>query len=102
MAESRLNEFLRAVPLFSDLDDSELQAIMLLARPFRFDQGQTLCRQGEDADGMYLIERGSVKVSTRLLGDNDVELSTAGQGDVLGELSLLDGGTRSATIEANE
>jgi CRP-like cAMP-binding protein len=93
---------LQTIPLFSDLDAGELAEILSLARPFSFAAGHTIFRQGDDADGMLVIERGRVRVSSRLLGEDEVELSILGAGDVLGEYSLVDRGARSATARVIE
>jgi CRP-like cAMP-binding protein len=47
---------------------------------------------------MYILEQGKVRVSARLLGEGEVELTTLGPGDVLGEIALVDSGARSATV----
>jgi CRP/FNR family cyclic AMP-dependent transcriptional regulator len=91
---------LAKAPLFSELNDDEQAEILSLARPFRFDQGHAIFRQGDRADGMYLIEDGRVRVSARLPNEGEVELSILGSGEVLGEFALIDGRERSATATA--
>jgi CRP/FNR family transcriptional regulator, cyclic AMP receptor protein len=93
---------LHRVPLFSELDPGEFGEIVSLARPISFGEGQTIFRQGEEADGMYVIEHGRVRISERVLGEDEVELTVLGPGDVLGEFSLVDRGVRSATARAME
>jgi CRP-like cAMP-binding protein len=97
-----LDRFLADIPLFRDLDRTELGEILGLARPFSFPSGHHLCQQGEPSDGMYVIERGRARISARLLGDEQVELSIVGPGEVIGELALVDGGTRSASVDTLE
>jgi CRP-like cAMP-binding protein len=93
---------LHEVPLFSELDDDELREILSLVQPRQFDEGQAIFRQGDEVDGMYVIERGRVRISARLLDEDEVELATLGRGAVLGEFSLVDRGSRSATAQAIE
>src|SRR5262245_48336641 len=88
--------FLASVPLFSDLEPAHLSEIARLARRFEVPLGAGLFRQGDEADGLYVIESGSIQVTTRLLGENKVGLSLLRRGDLLGEMSLVDGGKRSA------
>ncbi|MGI8605679.1 MAG: cyclic nucleotide-binding domain-containing protein, partial [Gaiellaceae bacterium] len=53
-------------------------------------------------NGLHVIAKGLVQVSARLPGDREVELATLGVGEVLGEIPLIDGGTRTATVRAVE
>lgn len=71
-------------------------------RPFHATRSQVLIREGDMADSadMLLILRGEVVVHTRTSSDalgSEIELSTLGPGDILGEMTLLDGMPRSAT-----
>ena len=93
---------LHGIPLFSELNPDELGEIVSLARSRSFGEGQTIFRQGDEADGMYVIERGRVRISARVLGESEVELAVLGPGDVLGEFALVDRGGRSATAQAIE
>ena len=62
--------------------------------------GETLWLQGSPGDGLYMIIAGEVQVARRLPGRREVELARLGPGDVMGELPLLAGGTRSASARA--
>src|SRR5208337_1130554 len=73
-----------------------------MARPFAFDQGHIIFRQGDRADGMHLVENGRVQISARLPGGGEMTLSTLGTGEVFGEFALIDGRERSATAKALE
>ena len=64
--------------------------------------GDVLFRQGEEADGLYVVADGSVGVYSRLPGGREVELAVLGAGEVVGELALVDGGARAATVRALE
>lgn len=71
-------------------------------RPFHAALGQVLIREGDlpDSADMLLILRGEVAVHTRTTADalgSEIELATLGPGDILGEMTLLDGLPRSAT-----
>lgn len=91
---------LHQVPLFSDLDPAEFGEIVALARSVSLEEGQLVFRQGDEADGMYVIEQGQVRISARVLGEDEVELAVVGPGEVLGEFSLVDRGVRSASARA--
>ena len=80
----------------------DLREIAGALRPVELRAGDVLCRQGDDADGLYVITAGSFGVYARLPGDRELELATLGAGDMVGELALVDGGTRTATVRALE
>jgi CRP/FNR family transcriptional regulator, cyclic AMP receptor protein len=94
--------FLKTVPLFSDLEPVHLEEISRLTRPFEAAAGQSLFRQGDRGDGMYVLESGTIEVTTRLLGDNKVALNLLRRGDLLGEMSIIDGRPRSASARCHD
>jgi SulP family sulfate permease len=64
--------------------------------------GSHLIRQGESTQGLFFIESGRVTVQLELAGGNTMRLRTMGAGTVVGEISLLLGGPRTASVIANE
>lgn len=66
----------------------------------RYNAGQVLFREGDPADGLYLIRRGSVAVSKRMGGEERV-LAYVSAGNYVGEMAMLDGGPRTATVTAS-
>jgi CRP/FNR family cyclic AMP-dependent transcriptional regulator len=93
---------LAASSLFSDLDHAELAEVARLAEPFCLPAGDLLFRQGDRAEGLYVLEAGRLEIVARLPADREMPLSQVGAGDVLGELSLVVGGTRTASARAVE
>jgi CRP/FNR family transcriptional regulator, cyclic AMP receptor protein len=93
---------LAASSLFSDLDHAELAEVARLAEPFGLPAGDLLFRQGDRAEQLYVLEAGRLEIVARLPGDREMLLSQVGAGDVLGELSLVAGGTRTASARAVE
>jgi CRP/FNR family transcriptional regulator, cyclic AMP receptor protein len=93
---------LAASSLFSDLDHAELAEVARLAEPFSLPAGDLLFRQGDRAEQLYVLEAGRLEIVARLPGDREMLLSQVGAGDVLGELSLVAGGTRTASARAVE
>src|SRR5690348_7444259 len=57
-------------------------------------------RQGQPADGAYIIESGDADVTTALPGGGTAAVAKLGPGSVLGEMALLESGVRSATVIA--
>jgi CRP-like cAMP-binding protein len=88
-------EALRAVPLFSLLSERELLAVLSSARAVTFPPGAAVIEQGERAKGFFVITDGTASVT---LGG--AELATLGPGSYFGEMAVIDGGPRTATITA--
>ena len=93
-------QFLKEIPLFGDLSPDELSVLLRTSRAFSRNPGELLFAEDDPADGMYVIERGEVSVMAQGRSAEMVTLAVLGNGSVIGEMSLLDGGTRSATVEA--
>ncbi len=102
VSAGQFNDFLREIPLFTGLDTMALAEVQLVARPFMAKVDQTLFLQGDEADGMYLVKEGEVRITRRLPGDAVIELARLGRGAVIGEMGLLDRGRRSASAVATQ
>lgn len=88
---------LSAARLFAGLSAGDLELVASAARRIDLEAGSALWQQGDEADGLYVILTGEVAISSRLPGDREVELARLGPGETMGELSLLDGGVRTAS-----
>jgi CRP-like cAMP-binding protein len=88
-------EVLPAVPLFAGLTDDEVATIAALCKARRFEAGETVIREGTGGAAFYLIDAGEVRVTIR--GE---EVAALGPGDHFGEIALIDGGQRLATVTA--
>ena len=93
---------LKAVPLFSALEDEELEAICALSKTRHSPKGNIIFLQGDAGDAFYLILSGEVKVT--LLGGDGREyiLGFLKSGDFFGEMSLFDNAPRSASVVTTE
>jgi hypothetical protein len=97
--------FSRPVPksaLFEVLSDVEREAIVREMELETHDEGSVIISEGDPGDSMYLIASGDVKVYTRGAGGNTVYLARLGEGDFFGEVSVLSGKPRTATITASQ
>jgi CRP/FNR family transcriptional regulator, cyclic AMP receptor protein len=86
---------LAEVPLFAACDPYELDMIWDVARRVEFAPGEALAVEGETGDAFVVILRGTADVT---IGNEQVR--TLGPGDYFGEVALLDGGPRTATVIA--
>mgnify|MGYP002778801370 CR=1 FL=1 len=91
-------ELLRSMPLFRDLSRSQLEEVAAVVRRKTLPAGGVLVQENEPGNTIFLILEGSVRIRTTR-GDEDVILGFRGRGEMIGELSILDGGARSASVE---
>jgi CRP/FNR family transcriptional regulator, cyclic AMP receptor protein len=88
-------EHLKSVALFSACTRKELELIDGATTELRFPAGETLARQGENGHEFMVIVEGTARVE---IGGQTV--ATIGPGEFFGEIALLDGGPRTATVVA--
>jgi CRP/FNR family cyclic AMP-dependent transcriptional regulator len=86
-------EALTTVPLFQGLSRRHLQRIRDIGTETEYMSGETIVKQGEDAESFFVIVAGEAKVT---IGDRTV--NSLMPGDHFGEISLLDGGKRTASV----
>jgi CRP-like cAMP-binding protein/anti-anti-sigma regulatory factor len=92
---------LEQLDLVKGLDADELALLRSLLVPRAFAPGETLCAEGEVADRLWLLTRGTVSVRMALHGHEDVRIASLAMGTVVGEMALLASGHRSATVVAD-
>lgn len=88
------------IPLFARLDDAGQQALLALLTRRTVAANDPVFWFGDRGDTMYVVEQGRVAVTAPDVHGDHVLLDTLGPGGIFGELSLLDGGPRSATVRA--
>ena len=89
-------ESLRKVPLFSGLDRKELEDVAKLVKEQRYDAGANIVKAGAGGHGLYIIKEGRVSV----VRDGHT-VASFGPGQFFGEISVLDGGPRTADVRAD-
>jgi CRP-like cAMP-binding protein len=88
-------EFLRGVPLFSDVSDRDLRSIATSMRRRTFAPGDQIVSEGDGGVGFFFVETGEVAVTRD--GERRATLSS---GDHFGEIAVLAGAHRTATVSA--
>lgn len=95
----RLMGALRGVDLFQTLSEGELRTIASRLRPLHFAAGERILEEGAPGDSFFLIDRGQVQVLRRL-GGTPREMARLGEGECFGEMAMLTGQERAATVVA--
>ena len=95
-------ELLAEVPFLQLLDDKDREALAADLDVVHFPAGQVLFNYGDPGDSLYVIRSGEVEVFFKDDTGERIVLETAKAGEVFGELSLLDGGPRTASVVATQ
>ncbi|MEJ2050652.1 MAG: Crp/Fnr family transcriptional regulator [Calditrichota bacterium] len=95
-------EILKSIPLFSELGEKDLDKIVQVASKQKYHKDNLILLEEEVGSTMFIILNGRVKISRISDDGREVILSILSDGDFFGEMSLLDGHTRSANVTAIE
>jgi CRP-like cAMP-binding protein len=95
VADDRM-QMIRNVPLFADVERGELQEVASSLRERRFSAGETVLSEGKAGVGFFVIVEGEAHVTVR--GEDRGRL---GPGDYFGEIALIVGTERTATVTAD-
>jgi diguanylate cyclase (GGDEF)-like protein len=90
-------ELLRAVPMFTPLPQTAIESLARHAEIVPFAPGEIICRQGDPGGSLYIVGTGQVEVIREDEGAETL-LATLNPGEFFGELAMLDGEPRSATV----
>lgn len=93
---------LRNLPLFSGLDDVELNKLSKVASRKRVERGASVVRAGDVTDSLYILLSGRAKVTNTDEEGREIILAWLGPSEFFGEMGLLDGSPRSANVVAAE
>ncbi|MEA2509977.1 MAG: family transcriptional regulator, cyclic receptor protein [Actinomycetota bacterium] len=102
MTPETVASHLGATRLFGELDPGALSSLAERAIERSYKKGQLLVYQGDTGDSVFVVVEGLVKVMVTSEEGEEMVLVTLRPGDTFGELSLVDGGPRSASAEAVE
>jgi uncharacterized membrane protein len=90
------------VPIFALMDDEEREVLSRMMDTRNFKQGETIFEYGDQGGEIFIVREGRVEVYLENTDGQKIVVGDNERGDVLGELSFLDGGCRSASARAVE
>ena len=96
MTLTEIEEALARAPLFAGVSKRHLRALARLAKEVSYHPGQRIVREGIAGSSLYVVIEGRARVERA-----GRELATLDAGEFFGEISLLDGGPRSASVVAD-
>jgi CRP-like cAMP-binding protein len=88
-------DLLKQVPLFQELPEKQLRSLSSEFTERRFSDGDALTAEGSSGIGFFVIESGTARVTV-----DGQDRRTLGPGEYFGEIALIDGGARTATVTA--
>jgi CRP/FNR family transcriptional regulator, cyclic AMP receptor protein len=93
---------LHHVPVFSALSSEELAKVAQVAVPRRFEAGEVVFKEGDEGSTCYVVRSGRARAVREHPDGRSITLAHFGPGDIFGEMAMLDGERRSATVESIE
>lgn len=95
-----LQTLLRSSPLFGEFDEEAMRAMTAEFETVMLDGGDVLFRQGDPGDSLYIVVSGHLEVRKATPGEQPKVVATLGPAESVGEMALIDGDPRSATVAA--
>jgi CRP-like cAMP-binding protein len=92
---------LKQAAIFADLDEGELQRVAEVCREQKFQGAETVFKEGEPGNRLYIIVEGEVRISRNIPGSGEEALAVLKKGSVFGEMAILDRSERSTDAIAN-
>ena len=98
MAHEENKAFLRRVPLFSALNEHQLDTLAAGSARRSYPKGRTIVSEGEPSQSLYILLAGRAKVQRSDSEGKEVIITVLGSGEFIGEMSLIDDAPRSASV----
>ena len=95
MAKNKYRDYLKAVPLFRDLNSRELDAVGAVVTDMRLEPGRVLMHQGDFAHEMFIVTSGALEVTR-----DGKHIAEIGPGSFAGEMAVLARSDRNSTVTA--
>jgi CRP-like cAMP-binding protein len=93
---------LRRVPVFSALSTEDLEQVAHVAMSRRFEAGAVVFKEGDEGSTCYIVRSGRARAIREHPDGRSITLAHFESGDIFGEMAMLDGERRSATVETTE
>lgn len=100
--QTEIQGIMKQVPILATLSDANLEKLASMVEVEMFGAGELIVQEGEKGDSMYIIRSGSCDVMQKGADGRLMLLTTMIAGEFFGEISLLTGSKRTATIKTNE
>jgi CRP/FNR family transcriptional regulator, cyclic AMP receptor protein len=97
MADTSFVTMARSSPFFARIGAEVLEGLAAASRRRSFERGSMLFFEGDAPDAAYLVENGAIRIFTSELDGSETTIRIARQGDLFGELSVIDNGRRAAS-----
>ncbi|HLV33653.1 MAG TPA: cyclic nucleotide-binding domain-containing protein [Spirillospora sp.] len=95
-----IKQLLKHINLFRGLSEDQLDQVALLTRPESYDRDAVIFEQNDSGDKMYIVQSGQVEVQVKDRAGGLNSVLILGEGQIFGEMALLDHGARSASVVA--
>jgi CRP/FNR family cyclic AMP-dependent transcriptional regulator len=92
---------LKQAPIFADLDEGELARVVEVCREQKLQGAETVFKEGEPGNRLYIIAEGEVRISRNIPGSGEEALAVLKKGAVFGEMAIFDRSERSTDAIAN-
>ena len=92
-------EALRATELFGHLSDGELEELAAMSEPMRIGPGDRFVEEGTSGEAFFVVSQGDVEVTKRS-GEGELPLAVVGPGGIVGEMAVIEGRPRNASVTA--
>ncbi|MAF08058.1 MAG: Crp/Fnr family transcriptional regulator [Acidiferrobacteraceae bacterium] len=95
-----MSEILRRVTMFEALDERDLDTLHSVARQITAERGEIIVSQGSEGESLYVVVSGQIRVYLSDEAGKEIILGLEGPGAIFGEIAVLDGQPRSASVAA--
>ncbi len=97
-----IEKFLKHIPVFRNFSEDNIEQTIRNFTVLKINKNETVVFQSENSSDLYIVLQGRVRITFMDPDGNEFILTTFGEGDFFGEMSLLDGKSRSASVSAEE